>query len=175
MIYILQKFLAAARSLYTASVVLILAFALSFSLADSAIAIEISDAIRTVPLNELGEQTTLELEQLSAGQRKFNSSCVQCHLDGGSKTNPDVDLGPDTLARATPARNNLESIVDYLHHPTTYDGLGSLAEFHPSTENADLFPRMKALSENDLKAIAGYILAEPNIIGDQWAGGKPRR
>lgn len=175
MVYVLKNILATMLAIYVALVMLMLAFSLVFSGAESALAVEISDAMRTVDLNASGEQITLDLEQLSTGQRMFNSSCVQCHLDGGSKTNPDVDLSTDTLASATPARNNLDSLVDYLHHPTTYDGLRSLAEFHPSTENSDLFPRMKSLAEDDLRAIAGYILAEPNIIGDQWAGGKPKR
>ncbi len=171
MAYVIKKFLTAALATYVA----IAALMLVFSWADSASALDISDTIRTVPLNEAGEQVTLSVEDLSKGQRKFNSTCVQCHLDGGSKTNPDVDLGPETLSRATPARNNIESIVDYLHSPTTYDGLSPLAEFHPSVDSADLFPRMKTLTEDDLRAIAGYILVEPNIVGDQWAGGKPNR
>jgi len=179
MVFILKKILTATLALYIVLVAVILAFSLVvlpiFSLADSALAVEISDAMRTVQLNEAGAQVTLEIDQLSTGQQKFNSSCVQCHLDGGSKTNPDVDLSTNTLASATPARNNIENLVNYLHRPTTYDGLNSLAEFHPSTENSDLFPRMKALTEDDLHAIAGYILAEPQIIGDQWAGGKPKR
>lgn len=171
MAYVIKKVLTAALALYIATATLMLVFLW----AGSASALEISDTIRTVPLNESGEQVTLNLQELSTGQRKFNSSCVQCHLDGGSKTNPDVDLGAETLSKATPARNNIESLVNYLHSPTTYDGLGSLTEFHPSVEGADLFPRMKTLTEDDLRAIAGYILIEPNIVGDQWAGGKPRR
>ena len=49
------------------------------------------------------------------------------------------------------------------------------AELHPSKPNADIFPTMRNLSNEDLAAIASYILAEPNIIGDQRGGGKQRR
>ncbi|WP_265579908.1 photosystem II cytochrome c-550 [Vasconcelosia minhoensis] len=140
-----------------------------------AMAVEIDPATLTVPLNDTGEQITLSTEQLAKGQRQFNSSCAQCHVDGGTKTNPDIDLGPRTLALATPPRVSVESIVDYLEHPTTYDGLQSLAELHPSTARAEYFPKMRDLTEDDLTAIAGYILVQPKIVGDQWSGGKPNR
>ncbi|WP_227499989.1 photosystem II cytochrome c-550 [Synechococcus sp. PCC 7335] len=171
MIHILKSILTKALSIYICLTIAIL----TFSVMQSAIASEIDPASRTVSLNETGEQVTFSTRQLMQGQRKFNGSCAQCHIDGASKTNPDVDLGLETLANATPARDSVEAIVDYLHDPTTYDGLRSLAELHPSTIRADLFPRMRDLGDDDLSAIAGYILAQPNIIGDQWAGGKPKR
>jgi photosystem II cytochrome c550 len=34
---------------------------------------------------------------------------------------------------------------------------------------------MKNLSESDLTAIAGHILMQPKIMGDQWGGGKTVR
>ena len=40
---------------------------------------------------------------------------------------------------------------------------------------ADLFPKMKNLTEDDLRNIVGYILVQPNIIGDKWASGKSGR
>lgn len=175
MTHFLKKILETSLAIYILLVALMIALSLPFLWAGNANAVDISDAVRTVPFNPNGEQITLDLKQLSTGQQQFNSSCVQCHLDGGTKTNPDVDLSPNTLANATPSRNDIKSIVEYLHHPTTYDGLASLAELHPSVESSDLFPRMKALSEDDLQAIAGYILTQPKIIGDQWAGGKPKR
>lgn len=143
--------------------------------ASPAIAVEISKANRTIPLNASGDTITLTEQQFIGGQRKFNGSCAQCHLDGITKTNPDISLGPQVLALATPPRSNLEALVDYLHNPTTYDGVASLEELHPSTARADLFPKMKNLTDDDLRNIAGYILVQPNIIGDKWASGKPGR
>ena len=142
---------------------------------NTAMAVSMSKTTRTVPLNASGVQVTLSVKQLAVGQRKFNGSCAQCHLDGVTKTNPSVDLGPDTLALATPPRNTIESLVDYLEHPTTYDGLRDISELHPSTQRTDLFPKMRDLKKDDLKAIAGYILVRPRVVGDQWAGGKPKR
>ena len=171
MVYTLKRILTRGLAVYAVLAALILAFAF----ADGAIAVEIDRANRTVPLDDSGQRATLTVEQFSQGQREFNSSCAQCHIDGSTKTNPDVDLSPETLANATPARDNIKSIVDYLNEPTTYDGLRSIAELHPSKPNADIFPTMRNLSNEDLAAIAGYILAEPNIVGEQWGGGKPRR
>ncbi|MEM9945453.1 MAG: photosystem II cytochrome c-550 [Cyanobacteria bacterium P01_D01_bin.36] len=167
---VLKKTLASVVIVYVTLVVVMLLLTTG-----SAIAVEIDESIRTVPLNNNGMQTTLSLNQLALGRQKFNNSCAQCHLDGGSKTNPDVDLSTETLALATPPRNSIESIVNYLNEPTTYDGVTSLAAFHPSTLEPEIFPIMQSLSEDDLSAIAGYILTQPRIVGQQWAGGKPKR
>ncbi|MBE9138372.1 cytochrome c-550 [Nodosilinea sp. LEGE 07088] len=141
----------------------------------AALAIEISESARTVPLNASGDVITLTEQQLANGRKKFNGTCSACHLDGITKPNPDISLAPQTLALALPARDNLEGIIDYLKNPTTYDGLGSLEELHPSTARVDLFPRMKTLTDQDLADISGYVLAQPNIIGRIWASGKPGR
>jgi photosystem II cytochrome c550 len=50
--------------------------------------------------------------------------------------------------------------VDYLKNPTTYDGLESIAEIHPSIKK-DIYPRMRSLTDEDLTAIAGHILLQP--------------
>jgi photosystem II cytochrome c550 len=53
--------------------------------------------------------------------------------------------------------------VDYLKNPTTYDGLESIAEIHPSIKSADIYPRMRSLTDEDLTAIAGHILLQPKL------------
>jgi photosystem II cytochrome c550 len=83
-----------------------------------------------------------------------------------------VGLDPEALALASPPRDNLESLVDYLHNPTTYDGLESIAELHPSTQSTDIFPKMRNLTEDDLVAISGHILLQPKVVGEKWGGGK---
>jgi photosystem II cytochrome c550 len=61
--------------------------------------------------------------------------------------------------------------VDYLKNPT-YDGLESIAEIHPSIKSADIYPRMRSLTDEDLTAIAGHILLQPKIVTEKWGGGK---
>jgi photosystem II cytochrome c550 len=56
--------------------------------------------------------------------------------------------------------------------PTSYDGEFDISELHPSIKSADIFPEMRNLTENDLEALAAYILIQPKIRGIQWGGGK---
>ncbi|MBW4518212.1 MAG: cytochrome c-550 [Scytolyngbya sp. HA4215-MV1] len=138
----------------------------------SATAAELDEATRTVPLNDKGETTVLSLQQVKEGKRLFRYACAQCHIGGVTKTDPNVGLEPEALALATPPRNNIDALLDYIKNPTTYDGFESIVERHPSTQSADTFPVMRNLTEDDLVAIAGHILLQPKVVGDKWGGGK---
>jgi len=142
-----------------------------FAIISSASAIELDDAILTVPLNST-KSVTLTPEQVKRGKRLFLSTCSICHTGGITKTNPNVGLDSEALSLATPARNTIEGLVDYLNNPTTFDGLESIAEIHPSIKSADIFPKMRTLSQDDLVAIAGHILVQPKIVAEKWGGGK---
>jgi photosystem II cytochrome c550 len=137
----------------------------------SAFAIELDDATRTVALNST-KTVTLTPEQTKRGKRLFLSTCSICHTGGITKTNPNVGLDTESLSLATPARNTIEGLVDYLKNPTTFDGLESIAEIHPSVRSADIFPKMRTLTEDDLFAIAGHVLVQPKIVAEKWGGGK---
>lgn len=137
-----------------------------------ATAAELTDNDRTLPLNENGEEVVLSVKEYTKGKRLFNNVCSQCHVGGITKTNPDVSLDPEVLANAYPARDNIEGLIDYMKNPTTYDGFNEISEEHPSLKSADIFPEMRNLTEDDLYAIAGYILVQPKILGKQWGGGK---
>ena len=134
-------------------------------------AVELDDAVRTVPLNST-KTITLTPEQVKRGKRLFINTCSLCHVGGITKTNPNVGLDSEALSLATPARNTIESLVDYMKNPTTFDGLESIAEIHPSIKSADIFPKMRTLTEDDLFAIAGHILLQPKIVAEKWGGGK---
>lgn len=141
-------------------------------LVGSASALELDEAIRTVPLNAQGDTVVLSLEQVKTGKALFNYACAQCHAGGVTKTNQNVGLTPEDLALATPNRNNIEGLVDYLKNPTTYDGEEEISEVHPSLKSADIFTEMRNLTDEDLKAIAGHILLQPKVVGIKWGGGK---
>ena len=147
-------------------------FLLSFSFSFSALAIELDEATRTVALDAAGNGVVLTPEQVKRGKRLFNASCGSCHTGGIPKTNPNIGLDPEGLGLATPNRNSIAGLVDYMKNPTTYDGLESIAEVHPSIASADIFPKMRSLSEEDLFAIAGHIMVQPQIISEKWGGGK---
>ena len=137
-------------------------------------AIELDEATRTVIFNNVDkeEAITLTPEQVKRGKRLFNASCGSCHTGGITKTNPNVGLDSDALGLATPNRNSIAGLVDYMKNPTTFDGLESIAEIHPSIKSADIFPKMRSLTEDDLFAIAGHILVQPKIVAEKWGGGK---
>ncbi|AFZ25109.1 MULTISPECIES: photosystem II cytochrome c-550 [Cylindrospermum] len=138
----------------------------------SATAVELDEAIRTVPLNAQGDTVVLSLKQVKQGKALFNYACAQCHAGGVTKTNQNVGLTPEDLALATPNRNNIEGLVDYLKNPTTYDGEEEISEVHPSMKSADIFTEMRNLTDDDLVAIAGHVLLQPKVVGIKWGGGK---
>ncbi|MDY7003645.1 MAG: photosystem II cytochrome c-550 [Cyanobacteriota bacterium] len=137
-----------------------------------ATAAELTDNDRTLPLNDEGEQVVLSTKEYTRGKQVFNNVCSQCHVGGITKTNPDVGLGPEALALAYPPRDNIEGLIDYMENPTTYDGFIEIFEFHPSIRSADIYPEMRNLTEDDLYAVAGYILVQPKVLGKGWGGGK---
>lgn len=151
---------------------IIIGLCIAFSSSNIASAIDLDETTRTVPLDSSGSTVTLTPEQVKRGKRLFNASCSQCHVGGVTKTNPNLGLEPDALSLATPPRDNINALVDYLKNPTSYDGTESIAELHPSTKSADIFPRMRSLSDEDLFAIGGHILLQPKVAGEKWGGGK---
>jgi photosystem II cytochrome c550 len=138
----------------------------------TASAIELDEATRTVIIDGSGKTAVLTPEQVKRGKRLFNATCGACHVGGVTKTNPNVGLDPEALSLATPRRDNLNALVDYLKNPTTYDGLESIAEVHPSIKSADIYPRMRSLTDEDLYSIAGHIMLSPKVLDEKWGGGK---
>ena len=137
-----------------------------------AVAIDLDEATRTVVKDSSGKTVVLTPEQVKRGKRLFNATCGACHVGGITKTNPNVGLDPEALSLATPRRDSIDALVDFLKNPTTYDGLESIAEVHPSIKSADLYPRMRSLTDDDLYAISGHILLQPKISTEKWGGGK---
>lgn len=138
----------------------------------TASAIDLDEATRTVVKDDSGKTVVLTPEQIKRGKRLFNATCGACHVGGITKTNPNVGLDPEALSLATPRRDNIDGLIDYLKNPTSYDGLESIAEVHPSLKSADIYPRMRSITDDDLYAIAGHILLQPKIVTEKWGGGK---
>ncbi len=136
------------------------------------LAIDLDEATRTVTVDGSGKTTVLTPEQVKRGKRLFNATCGACHVGGITKTNPNIGLDPEALSLATPRRDNIAALVDYLKNPTSYDGLDSIAEVHPSIKSADIYPRMRSLTDEDLYSIAGHIMLQPKIVTEKWGGGK---
>jgi photosystem II cytochrome c550 len=135
-------------------------------------ALELDEDTRTVPLDVKGNSVVMTPEQVKRGKRLFNNACGTCHVGGLTKTNPNVGLDTESLSLATPVRDNITNLVAYFKDPTTYDGLDSISETHPSIKSADIFPKMRSLTDEDLFAIAGHILLQPKVVNEKWGGGK---
>jgi len=126
----------------------------------------------TVPADADGSLVTFSEQEIRTGRKLFNNSCGECHAGGITKTNHNVGLDPETLALATPARDNVAALVDYMKDPTSYDGEYSISDVHPSIRSSDIFVKMRDLDDEDLRDMAGYILVAPKVQGMQWGGGK---
>ena len=135
-------------------------------------ALELDEDTRTVTLNGKGDTVVISVEQVKRGKRLFNNACGTCHVGGVTKTNPNVGLDVESLSLATPARDNVASLVNYFKDPMSYDGTDSIAELHPSIKSADIFPKMRSLTDEDLFAVAGHILIQPKVVNEKWGGGK---
>ena len=138
----------------------------------TASAIDLDEATRTVVKDSSGNTIVLTPEQVKRGKRLFNATCGACHVGGITKTNTNIGLDPEALSLAVPRRDNVDALVDFMKNPTSYDGLESIAEVHPSIKSADIYPRMRAVTDEDLTAMAGHILLQPKILTEKWGGGK---
>ncbi|CAK0833675.1 unnamed protein product [Prorocentrum cordatum] len=131
---------------------------------------EIEDV--AIPVDGKGKTRNLSKEELIRGKRLFNVACGTCHVGGGTRTNQSVGLGIEELSGAFPPRNTIDSLVDYINAPTTYDGLKDISEVHPSIIAADLWPKMRSMKQQDLYDISAYILYQNYVIPEKWGGGK---
>ena len=134
--------------------------------------LELDEDTRTVTLDAKGSTVILSPEQIKRGKRLFNNACGTCHVGGLTKTNPNVGLDVEALSLATPPRDNVSSLVAYMKDPMSYDGADSISEIHPSIKSADIFPKMRSLTDEDLFAISGHILVQPKVVNEKWGGGK---
>jgi len=149
-------------------------FVLSILLSSETLSIssELDEDTRTVALDSSENTVVLSLEQVKRGKRLFNNACATCHVGGATKPNPNIGLDVESLSLANPPKDNVTNLVGYLKDPMSYDGTNSIAETHPSIKSADIFPKMRSLTDEDLLSIAGYVLIQPKIINEKWGGGK---
>lgn len=73
-------------------------------------------------LDGKGQTQQFSGEDLSVGKELFETHCLNCHVGGATLPDPTVSLSLKTLAGATPPRDNINGIVNFLREPMTYDG-----------------------------------------------------
>jgi photosystem II cytochrome c550 len=60
--------------------------------------------------------------QLSEGKRLFEENCTNCHVGGATLPDPTLSLALTALQGATPPRDTINALVDFMRQPKTYDG-----------------------------------------------------
>lgn len=133
-------------------------------------ALEIDDNARTVASNDAGDTVTISMQAYLKGKKLFSYACASCHVQGRTATHPNVGLDLETLALAVPPRNTMQGLMDFLKAPRSFDGEDDISEEHPGVNSADIFPEMRNFTEDDLHAIAAYLLIQPKI-SKTWGGG----
>jgi photosystem II cytochrome c550 len=144
----------------------------SFVTSNPAIALGLEESVRTVSFDTTDKTVIITKAQIKRGKRLFGNACANCHVGGVTKPDPNIGLDMTALRFATPPKDNIVNLVAYFKDPVTYDGLRSISELHPSIKSADLFPKMRFLTDEDLFSVAGYVLYQYNVLGDRWGGGK---
>ncbi len=76
----------------------------------------------SVDLDGKGLTKQFSGEDLSEGKELFETHCLNCHVGGATLPDPTVSLALNTLAGATPPRDTINGIVNFLREPMTYDG-----------------------------------------------------
>ncbi|MGJ3254582.1 MAG: photosystem II cytochrome PsbV2 [Elainellaceae cyanobacterium] len=82
------------------------------------------DAAEPVALNfnQQGDSRLFSADDLSEGKQLFEENCINCHVGGSTLPDPTVSLSLDALHGASPPRDNISNLVQYLRLPMTYDG-----------------------------------------------------
>jgi photosystem II cytochrome c550 len=129
-----------------------------------------------------GAKQNFTKAQVKEGQRLFKANCGKCHVGGqtyGTYNVKEVNLSMKALASATPPRNNIAALIDYMAEPTTYDGTEKLYETgrHPKyvvEGKAGPDNQIIVRTKEELNLISAFILKEATY-NKVWGGGKDVR
>ncbi|MGA7952207.1 MAG: c-type cytochrome [Gloeobacterales cyanobacterium] len=129
-----------------------------------------------------GTKQNFTKAQMKEGQRLFKANCGKCHVGGqtyGTYNVKEVNLSMQALAGATPPRNNIAALVNYMEEPTSYDGTEKLYATgrHPKyvTEGkAAPDTQVNIRTKDELNLIAAFILKEATY-NTVWGRGKDVR
>ncbi|NJR64007.1 MAG: photosystem II cytochrome PsbV2 [Cyanobacteria bacterium CRU_2_1] len=111
--------------------------------------LQVSEPI-SLKVSEQGDTRLFSPEELSIGKRLFEENCLNCHVGGATLPDPSVSLALNKLQGATPARDNISSLVAYFRQPMVYDGSESSFWCRQVSE--------RWLSQNQVENLAAFIL-----------------
>lgn len=101
-------------------------------------------------LDGQGNSRLFTASELSRGKALFEKNCLSCHVGGTTLPDPTVPLSLSALQGASPRRDTIAGLVDFLRQPMTYDG----------SEEAILCQRIPEswLPTAEVEALAGFVL-----------------
>lgn len=89
-------------------------------------------------------------EEFSQGKHLFEENCINCHVGGITLPDPDVSLSLVALQNATPPRDTVLALMEFLRQPMTYDGQ---AETIWCRQISDTW-----MDDATLRTLAGFVL-----------------
>jgi photosystem II cytochrome c550 len=112
------------------SLSLVIAFALAltwggspaFATTDSYITRYLAREPVAIPYDAQGQTQTFTPDDFYQGKELFKEHCIYCHVGGTTLQDPQISLSLDALGGATPPRNNVSAIAEFLRDPMNYDG-----------------------------------------------------
>ncbi|MEN9217266.1 MAG: photosystem II cytochrome PsbV2 [Gloeomargarita sp. HHBFW_bins_162] len=109
----------------------------------------------TLSADARGTEQTFTPQDLSAGKQLFESNCINCHVGGATLPNPRVSLSLADLHGATPPRDNIAALVNFIRQPQNYDGT------EDSYTCRELSP--KSVSDQEAAQLAAFILQAAKV------------
>jgi photosystem II cytochrome c550 len=73
-------------------------------------------------MDHAGTTKEFSYDDMVVGKELFAQNCLSCHVGGTTLSSPDVSLALKDLQGATPPRDTVNDLVQYMRHPLAYDG-----------------------------------------------------
>ncbi len=80
------------------------------------------DEIAQLVKDRSGATQDFTYADLVKGKERFAQNCQSCHVGGATLSRPEIPLSLAALQGATPPRDTIDALVNYMRYPLGYDG-----------------------------------------------------
>lgn len=80
------------------------------------------DRPATMTMDKAGTTKVFSYDEMLEGKELFGQNCLSCHVGGTTLSSPSVSLAMENLKGATPPRDTVNALMEYMRHPLAYDG-----------------------------------------------------